>query len=180
MKDMMNKRIRVIHSDDTIRTAITILCDSKLDTVPVVDGEGVLLGVLTSNRLYKAWLDGASLDDTCSSYIIYSPVYMKSTSTYDEISAVVSEKKSRLGNVPVVDEAGKVVGIAGNKEYLKTTLLLLDKSNALLESIIQAMQEGIVTVDGNGYVVRANRAAEKMFRISFHDIEGKHVSEVFP
>jgi transcriptional regulator with PAS, ATPase and Fis domain len=177
---MMNKRIQVIHRGDSFKTAIKIFSQCKLDSIPVVDEEGRLIGVFSNSRLYKALLDGASLDDPCTPYIVNSPIFINEKTTYNEISLVMSVNKSRVGNVPVVDENGKVVGIAGNKEYLKTSLILLDKSYALLESIFQAMQEGIITVDESGCILRANKAAQKMFEISCPGIQGMHINDVLP
>src|SRR5665647_1615406 len=179
IRDMMNKRIQVIHHGDSLRTAISIFSQYKLDTIPVVDNEGVLMGVFSNSRLYKALLDGVGLDDECTPYIVDSPIFINAGLNYDELSLVIRVNKSRVGNVPVVDDAGKVVGIAGNKEYLTTSINIISQSYVLLESIFQAMQEGIITVDKNGYILRVNQFAEKMFGIGFAEVQGMHINEVF-
>ncbi|MDD4802872.1 MAG: sigma 54-interacting transcriptional regulator [Syntrophomonas sp.] len=180
IEDMMNKQIQVIHPGDSFRTAIGIFSKNKQETIPVVDDKGMLIGVLSNSRLYKALLDGISLDDSCTPYIIDSPKFFSAGTNYNTISQMMSENNKSLGNVPVVDENGKVVGIAGNKEYLKTSLSLRDKSNVLLESIFQAMQEGIITVDRKGCILRINQAAQKMFDITLPEIQGLHINDVFP
>ncbi|KUG03437.1 hypothetical protein ASZ90_019225 [hydrocarbon metagenome] len=180
VKDMMNTQFEVIYSSDSIRTAVEIYSKCKLDTLPVVDENGKLKGVLPSRRVFKALLDGLSLDDQCAPYIVESPITVNSELTYDEISLVMRVNKSRVGNVPVVDDFGKVVGIAGNKEYLRTSLDMIAKSYGQLESIYQAMQETIITVDKNGCIVRANQYIQKMFGINPEDIQGKHLNDVFP
>jgi transcriptional regulator with PAS, ATPase and Fis domain len=179
IRDMMNRRINVIHRGDSLRTAISIFSQYKLDTIPVVDEEGILTGVFSNSRLYKALLDGVDLDEECTPYIIDSPIYINARLNYDELSLVMRVNDSRVGNVPVIEDNGKVVGIAGNKEYLKTSLNLVSQSHALLESIFQAMQEGIVTVDENGFIIRVNQSAQKMFGFNFEDVHGKHIHEIF-
>jgi transcriptional regulator with PAS, ATPase and Fis domain len=177
---MMNKRIQVIHHGDSLRTAISVFSKYKLDPIPVVDEEGVLIGVFSNSRLYKALLDGVGLDDECTPYIVDSPIFINEGLNYDELSLVMRVNKSRVGNVPVVDEIGRVVGIAGNKEYLTTSINIVSQSYVLLESIFQAMQEGIITVDENGYILRVNKSAEKMFGIIFTEIQGMHLNKIFP
>ncbi len=179
IRNMMNKRIQVIHRGDSLRTAISIFSQYKLDTIPVVDEDGVLTGVFSNSRLYKALLDGVDLDDECTPYIVDSPIFINAGLNYDELSLVMRVNQSRVGNVPVLDDSGKVVGIAGNKEYLTTSVNVIAKNCALLESIFQAMQEGIITVDENGCILRINHYAERMFGFSFADVHGMHINEVF-
>ena len=180
VKDMMNQHYKVINRDDSLRTAMELFSQCKLDTLPVVDEDGILRGVLTNRRVFRALLDGLNLDDKCTPYIVDSPIFINSELTYDEISLVMRVNKSKVGNVPVVDDAGRVVGIAGNKEYLRTSIGVISKSYALLESIFQTMREGIISVDENGYILRINQAVQKMFGIKWVDVQGKHLNDVFP
>jgi len=180
LKDMMNTRHEVIHPDATIRTAMQFFSRCKLNILPVVDKDGYLMGVLPNRRLFKAMLDGHSLDDPCSPFVIKNPIFINAELTYDELSLVMRVNKSKVGNVPVVDDTGKVVGVAGNNEYLRTSLTLIAKSYALLESIFQGMNEGIITVDQSGYILRINQSIQEMFEVDPADIQGKHLYDVFP
>lgn len=180
LKDIMTQEIERIHPGESIRTAVGIFSKSKQDVLPVVDDDGILLGVLPGRRLFKALLEGLSLDDKFDFYVVKNPTFINSTLTYDEVSLVMRVNKSKVGNVPVVNDQGKVVGIAGNKEYLRTGISVIAKNYALLESIFQAMQEGIITIDKNCYILRANQSIHKMFGINIENVQGKHLNEVFP
>lgn len=180
VEDMMNKNYEVIRPDDSLRTAIGIFSKCKLDTLPVVDEKGKLRGVLTNRRLFKALLEGLSMDDPCTSYVVRHPTFINSELSYDDVSLVMRVNQSKVGNVPVVDNSRKVVGIAGPREYLRTSLSLISNSYALLESIFQAMQEGIITVDKNGYILRINQTIQKLFGINMEDVHGKQLKDVFP
>jgi predicted transcriptional regulator len=70
VKQMMNSDYRVIHSGDSLRRVIEIYKETKLDSVPVVDDKGVLLGVMPRSRLYQALLDGVSIDEPCTPYMV--------------------------------------------------------------------------------------------------------------
>jgi transcriptional regulator with PAS, ATPase and Fis domain len=180
LKDIMTQEIEIIHPGESIRTAVGIFSKCKQDVLPVVDDDGIMLGVLPSRRLFRALLEGFSLDDQFDTYIVKNPYFINAELTYDELSLVMRVNKSKVGNVPVVDDAGKVVGIAGNKEYLRTSVSLIAKSYALLESIFQAMQEGIITIDKNSYILRANQSIQKLFGIDIKNVQGKHLKDVFP
>jgi len=180
VKDFMNANIEVIRADDPIRTAIAIFSRCKLDILPVVDDEGKLEGVLPNRRLFRALLAGASQDDPCAPCVVKSPTFISSELTYDDITLVMRVNKSKVGNVPVIDEYGKAVGMAGPREYLRTSLRIIEKAYGLLDSIFQSIQEGIVTTDQKDYILRINEAIKKMYGLNEAEVEGRHISDVFP
>ncbi len=180
VKHMMNTDYEVIHPDDTLRTVIKIYKETKLDTLPVVDDEGVLVGVMPKGRLYKALLEGASIDDPSTPYIVTSPITVQSDLSYDEVSLGVRVNRSQVGTVPVLDKQGKVLGMAGKVEYMRAGLHMATATSAVLESIFEAMHEGMIATNKDGYIIRVNNAIEKMFNISGEEVVGMHLEEVFP
>jgi transcriptional regulator with PAS, ATPase and Fis domain len=177
---MMNKNFEVLHLGDTLRTVVEYYLKYKINTLPVVDDDENLIGVFPKKRLYKALLEGAGLDDSCSPYMVNNPVFVSSELTYDEISLVVRVAKSRVDYVVVLDRANQVVGMIGTSEYLRESLNVIMTSSALLESLFRVNYEGIVIIDNDGQILRVNPAAEKMFGLNFTEIKGKSLKEVFP
>lgn len=180
IQQMMNKRFKVIHEDDSLRTIIQNYQDCRLDTLPVVDNNDKLIGVFPKKRLYKALLDGASLDDACAAYIINDPVFVSSGLSYDEMSLVDRVNNSQVDQVAVVDDYGRVVGMIGTAEYLRESLNLITTSYALLESIFRASYEGIIVIDNDRRILRINPAAENMFKLDPSRIKGLSLEEVLP
>jgi transcriptional regulator with PAS, ATPase and Fis domain len=180
VKQMMNSDYRVIHSGDSLRRVIEIYKETKLDSVPVVDDKGVLLGVMPRSRLYQALLDGVSIDEPCTPYMVSPAFSVDSDLGYDEVSLIVRVNKSTIGTVPVVDKQGKVIGMAGRVEYMKAGFHVVTTTSALLESIFEAMHEGIIATDNEGCIIRINHSIEKMFGISAEEVVGLHLEEVFP
>jgi len=178
--NMMNTDYQTLATDDSLRTVVQVFKDTKLDTLPVVDDNGHLIGVFPKGRLYKALLEGSSLNDSCAPYIVNSPVFLKSDLTYNEVSLFVRVNRSRVGNIPVVHQSGKVVGMIGKLEYLRASLNLATFSYAFLESIFRAIYEGMIVIDNQGYILRLNPAVENMFGIKAAEIRGLHLSQVFP
>ncbi|SHI01006.1 sigma-54-dependent Fis family transcriptional regulator [Desulfosporosinus lacus] len=180
VKQMMNKQFIVIHPNDSLRTVIQYYQDSRLDTLPVVDNNDKLIGVFPKKRLYKALLDGSSLDDPCTPYIVNEPISVSCDLCYDEVSMVVRSSQSLVDYVVVVDHQGAPVGMIGTAEYLRGSQKLIMTSNVLLESIFNANYEGIIVIDNNGKILRTNPVAEKMFGLISSSIKGLHLEYVLP
>ncbi|MCO1599893.1 sigma-54-dependent Fis family transcriptional regulator [Desulfosporosinus nitroreducens] len=180
VKQMMNKHFIVIHPNDSLRTVIQYYQDSRLDTLPVVDNNDKLIGVFPKKRLYKALLDGSSLDDPCTPYIVNEPISVSCDLCYDEVSMVVRSSQSLVDYVVVVDHQGAPVGMIGTAEYLRGSQKLIMTSNVLLESIFNANYEGIIVIDNNGKILRTNPVAEKMFGLISSEIKGLHLEYVLP
>ncbi|MBC2723967.1 MAG: sigma 54-interacting transcriptional regulator, partial [Desulfosporosinus sp.] len=150
------------------------------DTLPVVDNNNKLIGVFPKKRLYKALLDGSSLDDPCTPYIVNKPISVSWDLCYDEISMVVRSSKSLVDYVVVVDNHSKPVGMIGTAEYLRGSQKVIMTSHVLLESIFNANYEGIIVIDNNGKILRINPIAEKMFGLKASKIKNSHLERVLP
>ncbi|MGI5912176.1 MAG: sigma 54-interacting transcriptional regulator [Syntrophomonadaceae bacterium] len=180
VRDMMNRNYQAVRVGDSWRKVIEAYKVSKLDTIPVVNDDEILIGVIPRNRLYKALLDGSELDDPCTPYIITSPVYVLADLSYNQISMVFRVNRSRVGCVPVVDKSGRLVGMLGKLEYLRTSLKLTAKTSALFKSVFHAMHDAIITVDQHGYIRMVNHSAETMFGIDAQEVKGIHLEDILP
>ncbi|MEN6391763.1 MAG: sigma 54-interacting transcriptional regulator [Syntrophomonas sp.] len=180
VKDLLNTDFQPLHPDDSLRTVVSKYKETKVETLPVVDDEGKLLGVLPRRRLYNAILDNESLDKPCSRYMVATPYALSSDLSYNELTFIAKVNQTQVGTVPVVDTDNKLVGVSGKLEYVRETLNLTSKAKAHLESIFQAMNEGIVATDEKGQIVHINRAAEKLFGIDVCDVIGQPITDIFP
>jgi PAS domain S-box len=180
VEQMMNKNFRVLHLDDTLRTVVEYYQEFKINTLPVVDNHENLIGVFPKKRLFKALLEGAGMDAPCGPYMVDHPVFVTIDRTYDEYSLVVRVTKSQVDNVVVLDRSNKVVGMIGTAEYLRESLNVITASSALLESLFRVNYEGIIIVDGDGYILRVNPAAERMFQLNAAEVKGRHLNKILP
>lgn len=181
VKELMNSRFKVIRPEDSLRNVIEICLDTKLDTLPVVDENDRMIGVLPKGRLYDALLDNCMLDEPCAPYVIPHPIEHSMENAYiNQASMLEKIRKSRVGNVPILDSDGKVIGIIGKLEYLRETLALTIESYALLESIFQSIYEGMMVVDNEGTILRINQSAQKMFQLKEDETLNKKFQDLFP
>ncbi len=177
---MMNRNFKSLRVDDSLRKVVEYYHEFKITTLPVVDDEEKLVGVFPRKRLFRALLEGAELNESCSKYMVNDPVFVMADRTYDEYSLVVRVTKSRVDNVVVLDNQEKVVGIIGTAEYLKAGLDMILSASALLESLFMVNYEGIIIVDPEGIIQRMNPAAQKMFHLTIAKVKGRRLEEVFP
>ena len=177
---MMNKNFKSLREDDSLRKVVEYYQEFKVTTLPVVDEEDNLVGVFPRKRLFRALLEGASLDEPCKKYMVDHPVFVMADRTYDEYSLVVRVTKSRVDNVVVLDNHDKVVGMIGTAEYLKTGLDMIMSASALLESLFMVNYEGIIIADPEGFIQRMNPAAQRMFNKTIEKVRGRRVEDIFP
>ncbi|HML38221.1 MAG TPA: sigma 54-interacting transcriptional regulator [Bacillota bacterium] len=180
VEQMMNKNFKVLHPEDTLRTVVEYYQEFKINTLPVVDANENLIGVFPKKRLFKALLDGAGLDAPCAPYMVDRPIFVSVDRTYDEYSLVVRVTKSQVDNVVVLDRSNKVIGMIGTAEYLRESLNVIMGSSALLESLFRVNNEGNIIVDTEGYILRINPAAERMFQLDASMAKGKNLKTLLP
>lgn len=75
----------------------------------VVDEHGILLGTVTDADVRKALLNGGDFQLPCSHYMSKTPISLKEGSTRDMCLDVM--RRRHIGQLPLVDEAGKVVDV---------------------------------------------------------------------
>jgi CBS domain-containing protein len=141
--DIMNKDVITVTPETNLRDLATIFSEKKINGVPVVSGDGEVLGVVCASdlvdqnrplhiptvffildsviplenpwRLHKDFkrLTASTVED------IYSrpAVYVEPETDVSEVAAIMS--KHRYYTIPVVSE-GKLVGIIGKSDIIKS------------------------------------------------------------
>jgi len=129
--DIMIKAILSVTPDHSIRHAARIMLDHRVSGLPVIDGSGKLVGILSEGDLLRRFeLGPAAIKSegrqSAEDYVrthgwrvgdaMTSPVVtISATMPIDRIAALLSAK--RIKRVPVIDD-GKVVGIVSRADIL--------------------------------------------------------------
>lgn len=180
VKEMMNADVPLLHPEDSIRRAIGYMQDYKLGTLPVVDKDNKLMAVFPRKRLFRALLEGASIDDPINSYMRYDPVFVYEDLSYDEVSLVVRVTRSKVDHVIVVNYSNEVVGVIGTVEYLRGGLDVIRHSTVLGDALMNANNEAVIIVDNKSQVIKVNPAFEGMFGLSNDEARNKSLEDVLP
>lgn len=177
---MMNKNFKSLHQDDSLRKVVEYYQEYRITTLPVVDSEDNLVGVFPRKRLFRALLEGATLEEKVKNYMVDRPVFVTTDRTYDEYSLVVRVTKSRVDSVVVLNQQGKVAGMIGTAEYLRASLDVILSASVMLESLFTVNYEGIVITDASGRILRMNPVAEAMVGQSQSKMIGQTLKDMVP
>ena len=97
-------------SSDSIQDAARMMRDSDCGSVPVVDDEEKLIGVITDRDLaIRGLAEGLSADTPVSSLMTSSPFSAGVDADVREVGRSMAEHQIR--RVPIVDADGRVAGI---------------------------------------------------------------------
>ena len=117
--DIMARSEATLDPETDIYDALARLLKSRLTGAPVVDDEGKLLGMLTERDCLKVLVGGA-LDGLptgkVSDYMTASAQSISPTATLFDIAHIFLTRSYR--KLPVVDEAGRVIGQVSRRDML--------------------------------------------------------------
>ena len=146
VKEIMTREVKTVSPDTEIVQAAKLLLSERINGVPVVNASGQLVGILCQSDLIAqqksipipslfTLLDGyipmtlsKRLDKEVEKIVATKvdhamtpdPVTVSSDTEIDKVAALMVEKN--FHTLPVVDD-GKLVGIVGKEDVLKTLLV---------------------------------------------------------
>ena len=171
-KDVMTAPAITVGPDTSVEEVARVLLDKRVSAVPVVEAAGALVGIVSEGDLMRRaesgtegrrswWLSlvGQEPDARARAYVkthgrhakdIMSPrVAMVTTATPLQDIAAILEKR-HIKRVPVVDEAGRVVGIVSRANLLHgLTVSMARKApapgdDALRTALLAAIGDSVV------------------------------------
>ncbi|MBC6475170.1 MAG: CBS domain-containing protein [Hormoscilla sp. GM102CHS1] len=133
--DVMTRDPIVVQPETSLKQAIQILADRHISGLPVVDGEGKLVGVISDSDLL--WQE-TGVEPPPYIMLLDSIIYLENPATYEKdlrkamgltVKEVMSDRpisvkpdkplrtaaqlmqKHHIHRLPVLDDAGKLIGI---------------------------------------------------------------------
>jgi len=112
VEKIMNRDVRFIDSERTCREAAEIFLYEHVASLPVVDREGKLIGIISESDLMLP----ANLDKRVGDIFTRHVLFVRCGCTVAKVVRMFQSKKVR--SIPVVDEDAKLVGIVGRRDVL--------------------------------------------------------------
>ncbi len=113
VKDIMTDRAVVVGPESTIDEAISLLLDHRVSGLPVVDDEGLLMGVISEidiiDLVYEADIDASTVRDHMTRDVCSLDV----EASLDEAASIFCKKSIR--RIPIVQD-GRLVGILSRRD----------------------------------------------------------------
>jgi CBS domain-containing protein len=145
-KDIMTTPVITLYPDQEIMEAARILLENHISGAPVIDEDGMIVGVLTRDDLitqqkeiplpsyfvvFDALIPIKSLGQvereaekiaatTVEHAMTQDPVIVSPDTPIGEIAELMVDNK--MHTIPVQDESGKIVGVIGKEDILKTII----------------------------------------------------------
>lgn len=178
MKDFMTPGVPTLNRGDTLRRAVKLFRQTRLDGIPAVDEKGCLIGLLTRTNLFDALLEGFGLYDSVDGFLTRKVVTVRLDTPYNQVVDTV--KISPVGMGVVVDEHNHVRGVFTKVDMIMALFRESDLLNARLKAVYQAMHNGLVSVNQKGHITMLNPAAEILLNIQEENAINKPVEQFLP
>lgn len=137
VQQLMNQPIITCSVDESANTAATLMWEHDCGAIPLVDGEGRLCGMVTDRDLcMAAYTQGRCLSDIAVRSVMSGKVFQCGAN--DDIEA--AEKlmsKNQIRRVPVVDQAGRPIGMLSINDLARHTGT--DKTDSYSRGFLQTL-----------------------------------------
>ena len=185
VEEVMSRKLVTVEPDDSLRHAAELMSEHHVSGLPVV-AAGDLVGVVTesdfvtlsSGKGKRRWVDallgrGDSLEDVSQVGDIMTPepvTVAPDRRLRDAARIMIDANVKRL---PVVDEAGTLLGIVSRADLMRSFVRSDDEigeeiQDALHEYIVRGVEvgvtDGVVTLEGTVALRSGSRLAEELVR----------------
>jgi predicted transcriptional regulator len=108
----MNRNVVTVGPETSCREAAELLLARRISSLPVVDSQHLLIGILSDSDLMLP----SNLDKQVSDILTRDVLTTHTNSTLAMLVRMF--QSSGIGSMPVLDEERRVVGIVGRKDIL--------------------------------------------------------------
>ncbi|TGE39023.1 PAS domain-containing protein [Desulfosporosinus fructosivorans] len=178
IRDMMTRDVPLLQPKDSLGQGVALLRWTKLDALPVVDLEGLLIGIFTKANVLDAFLAGAELSDTILRHFTSQVVTVADNTPFREIE--LRAKQSSVGTGVVVNKEGKVLGIFTKVDMIMALFQEAEHLAIELNTVYEAMPNGLIFVDQNNCIQQMNPSSERILGLKQEALKGCLYDSVFP
>ena len=108
---IMTRKVATAARESTVQEAASILREGDIGILPIVDPEGVLVGLLTDRDIVvRAVADGLDITKTTVGEIMTSDLFTASPDDF-VFQAIRTMGEKQVRRIPIVESDGKLAGI---------------------------------------------------------------------
>jgi len=124
-RELMTGNVLSVSPEESLRKVAEIILEKNIRALPVVDGSGRLVGIISAQHIAKAFLRG----ELTASVSEYMDRDVPTVTLEEDILDIMRLMDNRnVGRVVVVDEQGSPAGIITRTDILKTMTRMYDFS----------------------------------------------------
>ncbi len=171
--EVMTSNPVVLNPAHTLKDVARLFLEHRIDGAPVVDDENKLVGIVTKTHFYKA------IENNLDSQILVESIMTKNVITINQDHDAECFYGNDFRRLPVVD-GDKVVGMITKSDIAAAYLNQIKDVSTELNTVLDSVYNGILSIDDSYHIRTFNRAAEKIFGIPKEIALGKPYDEIFP
>ncbi len=120
-EEIMKRDVITLGPEAPLSEARVIMREKRISGIPIVNKEGKLLGLVSTERIIRALEEGV-IGRKTGEYMTPRErvIYLKPKDTLEKI--IETFEKYRYGRFPVLDENGKLLGLITKQDILKAIL----------------------------------------------------------
>jgi PAS domain S-box-containing protein len=172
VKDFMRADPIALKGDAKLSDAIKIIAENNIDTVPIVDNNCVIIGVVTQKLALREINKGCVLGTCVSDVMKINP---EVTTPQENILPLL---RIPIGSLPVVED-GQIVGLITLSDTVRACFSSVLMLHEELQMVLQSAHSGIISVDKDLHIQIINAAGKRMLSLSSKDILGQPIPNVY-
>ena len=115
-RDIMTERVVTTEPSCSVRSAIELLIQEQISGLPVVDGDGRLVGIVTEFALLATAYDDSIAEESVATHMTTDVLTVNADDPVRKIADLFIVHRVR--RVPVMD-GGRIVGLISRRDVLK-------------------------------------------------------------
>lgn len=166
VKDFMRVNPRCLKTGSNLKDAIMIMVSDNIDSVPIVNEDNSLVGVVTKTLALREIIRGRDIDQKIETVMKENPLVT------DALENCLKLIKVPIGSIPVVENR-KVKGMITVPDTTRATFSAVLMLHEELKTIYNSAHSGLIATDMNGNVQMINHTAERIMRLPHESVLGK-------
>ncbi|HWR31703.1 MAG TPA: sigma 54-interacting transcriptional regulator [Negativicutes bacterium] len=179
VRDLMSKKLITLNAGVFLSDAARIFCENNIDGAPVVDDDGMVIGLLTKTHLIQsvAQQNDISAQRVCN-VMTSNVVCLKDTMMVQDLQQ--NNLIFKYGRFPVVNSHNRPIGFVTRTDLVR---YLSEKSVSMaeeFEAVLNSASNGVMAINAAGIVTIFNPAAQAITGMKAEKVIGRSVNDVIP
>lgn len=150
VSEWMSKEPITVTPETSLMQATKMMKENKIRRLPVVDENGKLVGIVTDRDIKAASPSQATTLEVHELYYLLSELKIKSIMTKNPVSILASDTmeraallmtERRIGGLPVVDMANRVVGVISDMDVFRVLIAITGVKHGGVQLAFQLSDE---------------------------------------
>ncbi|MHC1762328.1 MAG: sigma 54-interacting transcriptional regulator [Negativicutes bacterium] len=179
VRDLMSRKLITLNAGVFLSDAAQIFFENNIDGAPVIDDDGMLIGLLTKTHLIQSIAQQNDIATQRVRDVMTSNVFsLKDTMLVQELQQ--NNLIFKYGRFPVVNAHNQPIGFVTRTDLVR---YLSEKSLSMaeeFEAVLHSASNGVMAINAAGIVTIFNPAAQVITGMKAENVVGRSINDVMP